>query len=267
MRHFISENQTSCYSLSSPPSLGPVMPIGSKKPHRQAPSWPAAGLARRLPPAPAGRRPWGRERLNTGHSLARLPELRACSIFVHAPPSRRRPPNRSSMSRTEAFRSPESRREGLMAKRSRPEMAPQRLEKIESAPGNGRASEASDPQDLVPVHAADRARPQLGAARMRKVAENARRSEIARCRSEIASFFVPSSERHGEFIRLAEPPDVMVVMSRSHHRVAPACAAFGGFSAKKRSGKQLPSCPLLWEGRPMMREQNRITTNQNRRPR
>jgi hypothetical protein len=34
-------------------------------------------------------------------------------------------------------------------KRSRPEMAPQRLEKIESAPGNGMASEASNPQDLV----------------------------------------------------------------------------------------------------------------------
>jgi hypothetical protein len=28
-------------------------------------------------------------------------------------------------------------------------MAPQRLENIESAPGNGMASEASDPQDLV----------------------------------------------------------------------------------------------------------------------
>jgi hypothetical protein len=28
-------------------------------------------------------------------------------------------------------------------------MAPQRLEKIESAPGNGTDSEASDPQDLV----------------------------------------------------------------------------------------------------------------------
>ena len=40
-------------------------------------------------------------------------------------------------------------RAGPMAKRSRPEMAPQRLEKIESAPGNGMASEASNPQDLV----------------------------------------------------------------------------------------------------------------------
>jgi hypothetical protein len=37
-----------------------------------------------------------------------------------------------------------------MAKRSRrPEMAPQGLEKIESAPGNGMASEASNPQDVV----------------------------------------------------------------------------------------------------------------------
>jgi hypothetical protein len=40
-------------------------------------------------------------------------------------------------------------REGLTARRSRPEMAPQRLEKIESAPGNGRVSEASNPQYLV----------------------------------------------------------------------------------------------------------------------
>ena len=34
---------------------------------------------------------------------------------------------------------------------------PQRLEKIESAPGNGMVSEASDPQDLVRGRAADRA--------------------------------------------------------------------------------------------------------------
>jgi hypothetical protein len=37
----------------------------------------------------------------------------------------------------------------LRAKRTRPEMAPQRLEKIESGPGNGRVSEASNPQDVV----------------------------------------------------------------------------------------------------------------------
>jgi hypothetical protein len=44
---------------------------------------------------------------------------------------------------------PGSRRERLTAKRSRPEMAPQRFEKIESGPGNGRGSEASNLQDLV----------------------------------------------------------------------------------------------------------------------
>src|SRR5271168_1071155 len=52
-------------------------------------------------------------------------------------------------------------REGLTAKRSRPEMAPQPLEKIESAPGNGMVSEASNPLDLVHGRAADRARLRL----------------------------------------------------------------------------------------------------------
>jgi hypothetical protein len=40
-------------------------------------------------------------------------------------------------------------REDLTAKQSRPEMAPQQLEKIESAPGNGMGSDASNPQDVV----------------------------------------------------------------------------------------------------------------------
>jgi len=38
--------------------------------------------------------------------------------------------------------------------RACPEMAPQGLEKIESAPGNGRVSEASNPQDVVHIRAA-----------------------------------------------------------------------------------------------------------------
>jgi hypothetical protein len=38
--------------------------------------------------------------------------------------------------------------------RDSPEMAPQRLEKIESAPGNGSVSEVSNPQDLVRWRAA-----------------------------------------------------------------------------------------------------------------
>src|SRR5277367_3013838 len=52
-------------------------------------------------------------------------------------------------------------RERLTAKRSRREMAPQRLEKIESGPGNGRGSEAANPQDVVHRRAADRARLRL----------------------------------------------------------------------------------------------------------
>ena len=48
-------------------------------------------------------------------------------------------------------------RENLTARRTRPEMAPQPLEQIESAPGNGMVSEASKPQDMVPGRAADRA--------------------------------------------------------------------------------------------------------------
>jgi hypothetical protein len=43
------------------------------------------------------------------------------------------------------------------ARRSRPEMAPQRLEKIESGPENGMGTEASNLQDLVPERVPDRA--------------------------------------------------------------------------------------------------------------
>ena len=48
-------------------------------------------------------------------------------------------------------------REDMTANRSRPEMAPQRFEKIESGPGNGMASDASKLQHLVRGRAADRA--------------------------------------------------------------------------------------------------------------
>jgi hypothetical protein len=54
-------------------------------------------------------------------------------------------------------------RENLTARRRRPEMAPQRVEKIESAPGNGMGSEPSKPQDVVDERAVDRAlRPTKG---------------------------------------------------------------------------------------------------------
>jgi hypothetical protein len=47
----------------------------------------------------------------------------------------------------------------MTAKRSRPEMAPQRFEKIESAPGNGMGSDASNLQHLVRERAADEGAP------------------------------------------------------------------------------------------------------------
>jgi hypothetical protein len=61
-------------------------------------------------------------------------------------------------------------REDLTAKRSRPEMAPQRLEKIVSAPGNGMVAEDSNPQDLVHGRAAGRARFRLTSRKNDKVA-------------------------------------------------------------------------------------------------
>jgi hypothetical protein len=70
----------------------------------------------------------------------------------------------STRRRPEARSLPEplaSRRERLTAKPSRPEMAPQQAEKIESVPRNGMGSEASYPQDMVDARAADRARLRL----------------------------------------------------------------------------------------------------------
>ena len=81
-------------------------------------------------------------------------------------------------------------REGLTAKRSRPEMAPQQVEKIESAPGNGMVPEAANPQDVVNGRAADRARLRWRAAndKVAKVAEKgAQGFEIARCKTEIGA--------------------------------------------------------------------------------
>ena len=71
-------------------------------------------------------------------------------------------------------------------------MAPQRLEKIESAPGNGMGSEASNLQDLVHGRAADRARLRLTSrgndevAKLQKKAPNALKSRDAELKSALA---------------------------------------------------------------------------------
>ena len=95
-------------------------------------------------------------------------------------------------------------REGLTAKRSRPEMAPQRLEKIESAPGNGMVSEASNPQDVVHRRAADRAQLQLSA-----VAGQCR-SAVFVCRFQNADIFISENRNrcYTLFTREAENPSV-----------------------------------------------------------
>src|SRR5271169_6011542 len=77
-------------------------------------------------------------------SFLSLSMVRRLLVFGGQESGKWRPPSRS-------------RRERLTAERSRPEMAPQRLEKIESAPGNGMGSEASNLQHLVRERAADRA--------------------------------------------------------------------------------------------------------------
>ena len=64
-------------------------------------------------------------------------------------------------------------------------MAPQRLEKIESAPGNGMVSETSSPQDLV-HGAVDRARLGLASRKnkeLQKKAPNALKSLDAELKS------------------------------------------------------------------------------------
>src|ERR1700678_974267 len=70
-------------------------------------------------------------------------------------------------------------------------MAPQRLEKIESAPGNGMASEASDPQYLVrrlTVRGSASRASRMTSCRFCKVAEKgAQCFEIARCKTEIGA--------------------------------------------------------------------------------
>src|ERR1700678_4405693 len=87
-----------------------------------------------------------------------LPKLRSRSMFVPIPAEIAEPIvgllNRGvSVAGDRGARVPD-------AKRSRPEMAPQRLEKIESAPGNGMGSRASNLQDLVRARA-DRGRLRL----------------------------------------------------------------------------------------------------------
>jgi hypothetical protein len=117
-----------------------------------------------------------------------LPKLCSSSMFVPVPPSRRnRRTDRRSIGPKRFGRGIRA-REGPTSKRSRREMAPQGLEKIESAPGNGMGSEASNLQDLVHGARLTGARFRLTSRTNGKVAEKgAKGFEFARCRTEIGA--------------------------------------------------------------------------------
>jgi hypothetical protein len=75
--------------------------------------------------------------------------------------------------------------EARSAARIRPQMAPQRLEKIESAPVNGRAPEATDPQDMVQSATAPRRlSPRRPKSSRGRGAGGRRESEAAKARED-----------------------------------------------------------------------------------
>ena len=109
-------------------------------------------------------------------------------LYLFSQPSRRRSPSRSSVFEPKRFGRRKSRRgRALRQNGVRPEMAPQQVEKIEFAPGNGMVPEAANPQDVVDGRAADRARLRKN-DKVAKVAEKgAQGFEIARCKTEIGA--------------------------------------------------------------------------------
>src|SRR5271156_2090628 len=95
-------------------------------------------------------------------------------------------------------------------------MAPQRLEKIESAPGNGMGSKTSNLQDLVRGRAADRARLRLTSRRNHKVAELQKKAPTA-LKSLDAELKSAPAFRHPNAaanIRFAEASKVLAVRRR-----------------------------------------------------
>ncbi len=133
-------------------------------------------------------------------------------------------------------------REGLTAKRSRPEMAPQRLEKIESAPGNGMGSEASNPQDVVHGRAADRARLRLASRENDEAKFSVSQPlEIAQSREGISEsaprISPPRSYEEGSGGGLFGPVEEALEVSRSGARRTPFPRERGGEVRGEVEGK------------------------------
>src|SRR5271168_4582035 len=147
------------------------------------------------------------------------------------------------------------------ARRPRPEMAPQRLEKIESAPGNGMGSEAWKPQHLVHGRAADRAlRP--GAARtLSNSTLGARRKfsasqsiEIARNRKRISEAS-PARRTDRRSSRAASPAPVRRSLTHAAPGLEPSPVEAGKLQKKapkvlKSLDAKLKSAPAPEGGNP-----------------
>src|SRR5271156_3660504 len=74
-------------------------------------------------------------------------------------------------------------------------MAPQQVEKIEFAPGNGMVPEAANPLDVVKGRAADRAQLRKNDKGAKGAEKGAQGFEIARCRTEIGPVAVGDTGR------------------------------------------------------------------------
>jgi hypothetical protein len=133
-------------------------------------------------------------------------------------------------------------REGLTAKRSRPEMAPQRLEKIESAPGNGMGSGTLNPQDVVHRRAADRARLRLASRENDEAKFSVSQPvEIAQSREGISEsaprISPPRSYEEGSGVGLFGHVDEALEVPRSGARRTPFPRVRGGEVGGEVEGK------------------------------
>jgi hypothetical protein len=124
-------------------------------------------------------------------------------------------------------------------------MAPQRLEKIESAPGNGMASEAANPQDVVHRRVADRARLRLTSRGNDDAKFSVSQSlEIAQSREGISEsaprISPPRSYEEGSGVGLFGPVDEALEVFRTGARPTPSLESGEARSALKSKGNFPP---------------------------
>jgi hypothetical protein len=124
-------------------------------------------------------------------------------------------------------------------------MAPQRLEKIESAPGNGMVSEALNPQDVVHGRAADRARLRLASRQNDEAKFSVSQPlEIAKSREGISEsaprISPPRSYGEGSGAGLFGPVDEALEVFGTGARPTPSLESGEARSAVKSKGNFPP---------------------------